>query len=136
MSERKGIRIKLFGKEFHIQCPDGNEQHLLNAAQLLEDKMHKARNSSRVHGFDHLMTLSALNLAHDYLQLQRQESKTFGAFVNKIQFLESKIANILKHQQSDLEESSAEVEHAHTAEHTEAPLESAAPAAPAEAILE
>jgi cell division protein ZapA len=46
MNKSRTICVKLLGKEFQINCPEGKEQELLDAAYHLDQNMLEIRNGS------------------------------------------------------------------------------------------
>lgn len=73
MSETKSpIKVHLLGKEYPIVCPQNEEHDLLIAARYLDDKMRQIRDTGRVFGAERIAVMAALNIAHEFIQLQQQ----------------------------------------------------------------
>ena len=73
MSETKSpIKVHLLGKEYPIVCPQTEEHDLLIAARYLDDKMRQIRDTGRVFGAERIAVMAALNIAHEFIQLQQQ----------------------------------------------------------------
>ncbi len=73
MNETKSpIKVHLLGKEYPIVCPQDEEHELLIAARYLDDKMRQIRDTGRVFGAERIAVMAALNIAHEFIQLQQQ----------------------------------------------------------------
>ena len=73
MSETKSpIKVHLLGKEYPIVCPQNEEHDLLLAARYLDDKMRQIRDTGRVFGAERIAVMAALNIAHEFIQMQQQ----------------------------------------------------------------
>ena len=73
MNEIKSpIKVHLLGKEYPIVCPQNEEHELLIAARYLDDKMRQIRDTGRVFGAERIAVMAALNITHEFIQLQQQ----------------------------------------------------------------
>ena len=73
MNETKSpIKVHLLGKEYPIVCPQDEELELLIASRDLDDKMRQIRDTGRVFGAERIAVMAALNIAHEFIQLQQQ----------------------------------------------------------------
>ena len=91
MSIAKGIRVNLMNKEFHINCPDGQEQQLLAAAEYLELSMKDIRDSGKIIGTERIAIMAALNIAHDLLILKNQQTDLSCLVREKVHKLSEKL---------------------------------------------
>lgn len=68
-SANKGspVTVTILDRDFQMVCPPGERQSLLEAAQLVDDKMRAIRDGGRVIGMDRIAVLVALNLANELL---------------------------------------------------------------------
>jgi len=66
------VTVKLLDKEFRVACKEGEEQALLAAAELLNERMREVRDSGKVFGPDRIAVMAALNLTHELLQQQER----------------------------------------------------------------
>ena len=71
MSEPVNVRIA--DREYLVACGPGERESLVQAAQLLDGRMREIRAGNRMAGIDRIAVLAALNLAHELLQLRRDE---------------------------------------------------------------
>lgn len=61
------MKVSIFGREYPVACPAGEENALLHSAQFVDDEMHKVRKSGKVVGTDRIAMMVSLNLAHELL---------------------------------------------------------------------
>ncbi len=66
------VTISILDKEFRIACPPAEKDALLASAQYLDRKMREVRNTGKVVGIDRISVMTALNIAHELLNCQRQ----------------------------------------------------------------
>lgn len=68
--ETKGLTISVMGREFRVAAPGGEERQLLASVDFLNKKMREIRDTGKVVGNERIAIMAALNIAHEYLQLQ------------------------------------------------------------------
>lgn len=61
------VNIKILEKEYQIACPAEERKALINAAEMLNNKMREIRDSGKVVGLDRIAVMAALNLANDLI---------------------------------------------------------------------
>lgn len=69
------IKVHILGKEYPIACSPEEQHELLISARYLDEKMRKIRDSGRVIGTERIAVMAALNIAHELLQVKRQEDQ-------------------------------------------------------------
>jgi cell division protein ZapA len=67
------VNIKILDREFTVGCEPAERDGLLAAAQLLDSRMREIRGSNRMAALDRVAVLAALNLAHEFMQLQAEK---------------------------------------------------------------
>lgn len=65
------VEVRILDREYHVACPPEEREGLIAAARLLDARMREIRSGNRMAGIDRIAVLAALNLAHDYQQLQQ-----------------------------------------------------------------
>jgi cell division protein ZapA len=75
----KGVTITIMGREFRVAAPGGEEQALAASVEFLNKKMREIRDTGKVVGNERIAIMAALNIAHDYLQLQGGAKPAKGA---------------------------------------------------------
>lgn len=92
MSESKSpIKVHLLGKEYPIVCPQNEEHDLLIAARYLDDKMRQIRDTGRVFGAERIAVMAALNIAHEYIQMQQQNRLLSAGLSERLSAMHDKI---------------------------------------------
>lgn len=65
------VNVKILDREFTVGVEPGERESLMAAAQLLDARMREVRGSNRMAALDRVAVLTALNLAHELLQLRQ-----------------------------------------------------------------
>ena len=68
--DAKGVTINVMGREFRVAAPGGEERQLVASVDFLNKKMREIRDTGKVVGNERIAIMAALNIAHEYLQLQ------------------------------------------------------------------
>ncbi|GMQ91162.1 MAG TPA: cell division protein ZapA [Acidiferrobacteraceae bacterium] len=89
-TDQEGVKVSILGKEFVVACPDNEKNALLAAASYLDEKMRAIQDSGKVIGAERCAVMAALNIAHDFLDLQ-QNSGVSSEMAQKLRFLQTKI---------------------------------------------
>jgi cell division protein ZapA len=66
----KGVTINVMGREFRVAAPAGEERQLAASVEFLNKKMREIRDTGKVVGNERIAIMAALNVAHEFLQLQ------------------------------------------------------------------
>ena len=70
VAEPVRVAIRILDKDYHIACPAGEKAALLQSADFLNGRMREIREGGKVSGSERIAVMTALNLAHDLLQLR------------------------------------------------------------------
>ena len=73
MSEPVAVRI--LDREFTVGVEPGERESLVAAATLLDSRMREVRGGNRIAALDRVAVLTALNLAHELLQLRTESER-------------------------------------------------------------
>ena len=60
----KIVEINILGRDFQINCPDSEEEALLQSTSYLNQKIDQLKESG-VTGFDRLLLMACLNIIHE-----------------------------------------------------------------------
>ncbi|QBC43631.1 cell division protein ZapA [Iodobacter fluviatilis] len=63
----KQLDVSIMGREFRVACPENEEATLVQAVELLDQRMHEIRASGKVVGLEKIAIMAALNITHEYL---------------------------------------------------------------------
>ncbi len=89
--KNKVISIRVLDKEYQVACPADEEPALLESARLLDEKMREIRDARKMVGADRVAVMAALNLAHDFLQLQSSGSSDGPVMETRLRNLQNKV---------------------------------------------
>ena len=102
MSEIKQLDVSIMGREFRVGCPAEEEATLLQAVDLLSEKMQEIRSTGKVIGLEKIAIMAALNISHEFLQVRLGNSDfDIGAIQRRIKDMDAMIDAALQ-EQNDL----------------------------------
>ncbi|MEZ5535666.1 MAG: cell division protein ZapA [Thiolinea sp.] len=61
------VTVQIFGREYPVACPAGEEHALLQSAKFVDHEMRKVRQNGKVVGTDRIAVMVSLNLAHELM---------------------------------------------------------------------
>lgn len=96
----KGFCVRLLEKDFRVGCPKEHEQALKEAGEYLDKQMRQIRQSGRVIGMERIMFTAALNIAYEFLALQKNTEESESNLAERILVLQDKIDDALNPKQS------------------------------------
>ena len=67
MADNSTIAVKILDREFRVSCPPEDQQHLIDSAEFLDQRMREIRATGRVIGVDRIAMMAALNLTSELL---------------------------------------------------------------------
>lgn len=95
----KPIKVMILDKEFLVACPEEDQAALLDSADFLNDKMKEVQRHGRVIGMDRITVMTALNMAHEMLQM-RDSGKNFDQTIgSRLHLMQDKIDTTMKKNQ-------------------------------------
>ena len=90
------ISIRILEREYLIACPHDERSALLDAAELLNDKMREIRDSGKIVGLDRIAVMAALNLAHEVLKSKSKDRRGEAEAGTRVRALRERIDGALK----------------------------------------
>ena len=99
--------IKLLNKEYQIACPPNEEGNLKEAASRLDQIMEDIRNTGKVVGIERIAIMSAINMAHETVTLQKELNEAEEHVMDTLANLCYKIDDVMEKNQ---EKSTADIE--------------------------
>lgn len=95
--------IEILGKPYPVRCLESELPSLQEAAQYLNDKMTEIQSSGKAINLERIAIIAALNITHQFLQLDQQKSSFMVKMNQKITHLQDKLdAAINKALQTEL----------------------------------
>lgn len=95
MKAQRNVAVKILGRELQVNCPDGQEHELMDAAYYLDQTMHSIRKQGRVIGLERIAMMAALNIAHELLQVRSQREDYINTVNHGLQRLTEKLNHCL-----------------------------------------
>ncbi|MEW6983077.1 cell division protein ZapA [Colwelliaceae bacterium 6471] len=92
---KQTVEIKVIDRKLKIGCPLGQETALAAAANELNIRLEKTSKSDAISTPEQALLLTALNLANDLLQCQKQMNDERIQTQSKIELLQSTIEQAL-----------------------------------------
>ncbi|MCB2427214.1 cell division protein ZapA [Methylophaga pinxianii] len=86
------VHVTILGKEYQVACPEDQQDALIASARMVHQNMEKIRNSGKVVGVDRIAVMAALNIAHELLTLQQDESQDIKKVNEKISQLKERVS--------------------------------------------
>jgi cell division protein ZapA len=86
------VHVSILGKEYQVACPEEEKDALIASARMVHNNMEKIRGSGKVVGLDRIAVMAALNIAHELLVLQQDESQDVTKVNEKIHQLTERVA--------------------------------------------
>lgn len=90
------ITIKILDKEYAVGCCDDERDALLAAAKYLDSRMRQVRDSGKVVGSERVAVITALNLANELLQVNRDRERLSQEVSVGLQRIASKVNAVLQ----------------------------------------
>ncbi|WP_430460605.1 cell division protein ZapA [Thalassolituus sp. LLYu03] len=73
----KTLELTILDREYRVNCPDGAEEKLRDAARYLNEKMQEIKQAGaatgKVLGTDRIAVIAALNIAHQLREVESQQ---------------------------------------------------------------
>lgn len=78
------VSVEIIGREFKIGTPAEEKNTLLQAVELLNQKVDAIKQSGRIVETDKIVIMAALNVVHDLLKMSMKDDLAIGEFERKI----------------------------------------------------
>lgn len=76
VSPAKTLALTILGREYRVNCPDGAEEQLRDAADFLNERMQEIQKSASASGKDlapeRIAVIAALNVVHQFRESESQ----------------------------------------------------------------
>ncbi len=91
MNKTIGASIEILGRLYPIRCPESEVESLQQAADFLNEKMTEVQKSGKINNLERIAIITALNIAHQLLQLDQQKTSLVGKINQRIAHLQDKL---------------------------------------------
>ena len=78
MSQPLTVTLHILDKEYRVSCPPEERSNLEQAARHLDTTMRDIRNSGKVIGVERIAVMAALNISHEMLTGNHDQSGTLN----------------------------------------------------------
>lgn len=92
------LDITLLGKAYSVACRPEDREGLLSAVAFLEEKLHTLAARTNASG-EKLAVMTALNIAHEFLQFQRSGGFDMQAVKRRIGLVNARLDGVLAQQE-------------------------------------
>lgn len=83
-----GVAVRLAGYEYRFACSAAEREELLAAAHHLDERMREVRDrSGKPLNLEAIAVMTAMNLSHELLRLQRQRAEADAAVERQVRDL-------------------------------------------------
>lgn len=89
------VTVKILDKEYRVACEPHEKDDLIEAARLLDQRMREIRQSGRIIGVDRIAVMAALNISHEFLELQQERQGLKAETDQRLYVLQDRIADAL-----------------------------------------
>tara|TARA_R110000822_G_scaffold99356_5_gene224252 strand:+ start:290 stop:595 length:306 start_codon:yes stop_codon:yes gene_type:complete len=86
------VHVTILGKDYQVACPEDQQDALIASARMVHQNMEKIRNTGKVVGVDRIAVMAAINIAHELLSLQQDESQDIKKVNEKISLLKERVS--------------------------------------------
>lgn len=93
----ESLDIMLLGKEYRVSCTPENKEGLLAAVAYVDGKLHELAGKTSSSG-EKLAVMTALNIAHEFLQFQRGNGFDMPAAKRRIGLMQARLDGVLAQQ--------------------------------------
>ena len=96
------VSVRILEKEYQVSCPANERTDLLDAAELLNDKMREIRDSGKVVGLDRIAVMAALNMSNELLKTKAKDDAIESSLRPRLKVLNERDDSVLGNQQLEL----------------------------------
>ena len=94
-SEVRPITVTIFDKDYVVGCKENEREALFASVQFLNKKMVEQRDNGKVIGAERIAVMSALNIAHEYLEYRRSNESIVSDVGASVTRMQGKISQVL-----------------------------------------
>lgn len=70
----QAVEIQILGKTMRVNCPAGQDQALIEAANDFNHRLHELSERTKVTNIERLLTIAALNVCHELQEEKQRKS--------------------------------------------------------------
>nr|WP_086940280.1 cell division protein ZapA [Thaumasiovibrio occultus] len=92
----QAIDIKIMGKSLKVNCPSGQEQALVAAANEFDSRLQALAERSKITNTEQLLMFAALNICHELQDEKKARQGTDWELTNRLGQMEDKLNRSLR----------------------------------------
>ncbi|WP_028022954.1 cell division protein ZapA [Enterovibrio calviensis] len=97
----QAVEIQILGKTMRVNCPAGQEEALIEAANDFDQRLHELSGRTKVTNTEQLLTIAALNVCYELLAERQKSVDEKNDMEQRITLLQQTIEEaLLKHSAS------------------------------------
>ncbi|MDD1791853.1 cell division protein ZapA [Enterovibrio makurazakiensis] len=97
----QAVEIQILGKTMRVNCPAGQEEALVEAANDFDQRLHELSGRTKVTNTEQLLTIAALNVCYELLAEKQKSVDEKNDMEQRITLLQQTIEEaLLKHSAS------------------------------------
>lgn len=100
MADMSTVAVRILDREFQVNCPPEEQQHLIDSAEFLDQRMREIRDTGRVIGVDRIAMMAALNLTSELLSHEEVVQQSSESTVKAIDRMNDKLERCLHETES------------------------------------
>ncbi|MGX9418508.1 cell division protein ZapA [Vibrio sp. RC27] len=89
------VDVEILGKLTRVNCPSGQEESLIKAAQDLDQRLKEMAERTKVNNELNLMTIMALNISYELQTLKGEKENNQSEFVDRLEKLTESLEQAL-----------------------------------------
>lgn len=89
------IAVKILDRTYHIKCQSDAARELQLAASHVNVEMEKIRRAGKTNSTERVAVVAALNIAHELMQVKKQQNGSIDQIGDDIQALQQRIQHFL-----------------------------------------
>lgn len=93
--ESKPVSVQILDKEYLVGCAENERESLYSAVEFLNQRMRELRDGGKVIGSERVAVMTALNIAHEYLEYRRGKEAYSSSVGQTIERIQGKLAGAL-----------------------------------------
>lgn len=93
--EQRPVTVTILDKEYLVACSESERDALHATVDYLNAKMREVRDAGKVVGGERIAVMTALNVAHEFLQYKQRNDSMAGDVSAMVRRLQDKISGAL-----------------------------------------
>lgn len=89
------VEVRILDREYLVACQPQEREGLVAAATFVDGRMRELRGGNKMAGVDRIAVLTALNLAHELMQLKRGSGDEEREFALSLKDLHRKLDGLI-----------------------------------------